>query len=78
MSIQSGRDKYERKANREAWQRGIDNADSPGQGLQDAGVDNLDTGRFDRGWREGVDDANYEVDPDAWFEAMSDASNWNY
>lgn len=78
MSIDSGREKYSRKATREAWQNGIDNADSPGEGLQEAGVSNLDTGRFDSGWRQGVQDADYEVDPDAWYEAMSDASGWNY
>jgi hypothetical protein len=79
MSIDKGRDKYERRATEQAWQNGLQEADSPGEGLEEAGVSNLNTTAFDNDWEDGIEEGDdYEPDGDEWFSQMSDASNWNY
>lgn len=85
-NARDSRSEYEANATTQAWQDGINGADSPGQGLADAGASGLDTGRFDSAWQQGVQDATFSVDPDAWeagldgdawLQSMQDASNWN-
>lgn len=79
MSIESGRDKYERRATQTAWENGLAEADSPGAGLERAGVSNLNVTAFDSDWRTGIEEGDdYEPDGDEWYTQMSDASNWNY
>lgn len=80
------RGKYEANATASAWRAGVDGADSPGQGLADAGANGLDVSRFDSAWREGVAEGDYRVDPeawaagidgDAWLSGMQNAGDWN-
>lgn len=80
---QDAANSYESNATGSKWAGGLDDADSPGQGLQDAGVSNLNTQAFDNEWQDGVSDpdaqSDYEdgIDGSAWLSAMSDASDWN-
>lgn len=85
-NARANRSKYEANATTAAWQAGVDGADSPGQGLAEAGAEGLDVSRFDSAWREGVANASYSTDPDAWeagldgdawLRGMRNASNWN-
>lgn len=75
---QNAADRYGRNASASKWRSGVDNSEGPAAGLQAAGVSGLDASRFDSTWREGVQDADYDVDPSAWLSAMQDASDWNY
>lgn len=85
-NARASRGEYEANASASAWRAGVEGADSPGQGLSEAGVEGLDTSRFDAAWREGVQEGDYRVDPDAWeagidedawLRGMRDGSTWN-
>lgn len=80
------RGEYESNATTAAWRDGVNDADSPGEGLEDAGAQGLDTAAFDNKWRDGVNDAEFSVDADAWeagldgdawLDSMRNASDWN-
>lgn len=74
---QAAASRYESNATADKWRAGVADGD-PASGLQDAGVSGLDASRFNSRWREGVDEADYRVDGDAWLSGMRDASDWNY
>lgn len=84
---EASRSEYENNATAAAWRAGVDGADSPGQGLANAGVNMAGReSEFDAAWREGVQNGDYRTDPDAWaagidgdawLAGMSDASGWN-
>lgn len=85
-NARAARGRYEANATASAWRAGVDGADSPGQGLADAGVQGLDVSRFDSAWREGVQEGDYRTDPgaweagideDAWLRGMRNGQNWN-
>lgn len=85
-NARDSRSEYESNATAAAWRSGVDGADSPGQGLVDAGAEGLDVSRFDSAWREGVQEGDYRtdadawesgLDQDAWLRGMRNASNWN-
>lgn len=79
MSIESGRRKYDRNATQTAWQNGLDEGDSPGEGLVEAGVSNLNTSAFNQDWQTGIEEGDpYEPDGQEWQDKMSDANTWSY
>lgn len=76
---------YEANATTEAWREGVSQGDIEG-GLEEAGVANVRGSGLQNKWEDGVNEAEFRVDRqayeagidgDSWLEAMSDASNWN-
>ena len=85
-NAEASQGEYEANATASAWRAGVEGADSPGEGLSEAGVNGLDISRFDSAWREGVQEGDYRtdasawaagIDGDAWLRGMQDGSTWN-
>lgn len=80
-------DEYSANASTQAWRQGVQQGNIE-QGLAEAGVSNVEGSGLQQRWEQGVNDAEFRTDPEAyragvsnagdeWLSAMSDASNWN-